>query len=262
MPADPRRTPAAARDTAYWRPSPRRSVLERRHRLPSPDGAPEPEDAVAGVVRLLRELRVRRLPRHRVQRDPRGGRGHRRQPPLQVPDQGPRRDPPRRPRDHARRDEAQGRAGLLHAVVRRARQGHRRRDRPPRRRGRAALDRGRSPDPLADDERRRPGRGDRGRQRVGGGARAPGPVQSRGARGGDRRGLRRPALLPTAREQDRPARRSTSAAPATRATWATSCGSPPSTPRPCGTPCSRPAPRTRSGPPACSRSTSRGSRRA
>ena len=151
----------------YWRPSPRRSVLERRHRLPSPDGAPEPEDAVAGVVRLLRELRVRRLPRHRVQRDPRGGRGHRRQPPLQVPDQGSRRDPPRRPGDHARRDEAQGRAGLLHAVVRRARQGHRRRDRPPRRRGRAALDRRRSPDPLADDERRRPGRGHRGRQRVG-----------------------------------------------------------------------------------------------
>ena len=33
--------------------------------------------------------------------------------------------------DHARRVEAQGRAGLLHAVVRRARQGHRRRDRPP-----------------------------------------------------------------------------------------------------------------------------------
>ena len=34
-------------------------------------------------------LRVRRLPRHRVQRDPRGGRGHRRQPPVQVPDHGP-----------------------------------------------------------------------------------------------------------------------------------------------------------------------------
>ena len=122
--------------------------------VPSPDGAPEPEDAVAGVVRLLRELRVRRLPRHRVQRDPRGGRGHRRQPAVQVPDQGPRRDPPRRPRHHPRRDQAQGRAGLLHAVVRRARQGHRRRHRPSRRRGRAALDRGRSPGPLADDERR------------------------------------------------------------------------------------------------------------
>ena len=35
---------------------------------------PQPEDAVAGVGGLLRLLRVRRLPRHRVQRDPRGGR--------------------------------------------------------------------------------------------------------------------------------------------------------------------------------------------
>ncbi len=150
--------PARA-DTAYWPPSPlRRSVLERRHPVPSPDRGPEPEDAVAGVVGLLRVLRVRRLPRHRVQRDPRGRGRHRRQPALQVPDHRPRRDPARRPRDHPRRDEAQGRAGLLHALVRRARQGHRRRHRPPGRRARAPLDRGRSPGPLADDERRRPGR--------------------------------------------------------------------------------------------------------
>ena len=59
---------------------------------------------------------------------------HRRQPAVQVPRHRPRRDPPRRPRDHPRRDEAQGRAGLLHALVRRARQGHRRRHGPPRRR--------------------------------------------------------------------------------------------------------------------------------
>ena len=71
-------------------------------------------------------------------------------------------------------------------------------------RGRAALDRGRSADPLAGDERRGPRRGHRGRHRGGGGARAPGPVQPRRPRGGDRRGLRRPALLPPPREQDRP----------------------------------------------------------
>ena len=47
---------------------------------------------MAGVGRLLRLLRVRRLPRHRVQRDPRGGRRHRRQPPVQVPGHGPGRD--------------------------------------------------------------------------------------------------------------------------------------------------------------------------
>ena len=42
---------------------------------------------------------------------------------------------------------------------------------------------------------------DRGRHRAGRGARAPGPVQPRGPRGGDRRGLRRPALLPAPRRR-------------------------------------------------------------
>ena len=44
---------------------------------------------MAGVGGLLRLLRVRGLPRHRVQRDPGDRRGHRRQPALQVPVTGP-----------------------------------------------------------------------------------------------------------------------------------------------------------------------------
>ena len=57
---------------------------ERRHGLPSADRGPEPQDAVAGVVRLLRVLGLRRLPRHRVQRDPRGRRADRRVAAVQV----------------------------------------------------------------------------------------------------------------------------------------------------------------------------------
>ena len=86
----------------------------------------------------------------------------------------------------------QGGAGLLHALVRRARQGHRRRHRPPRRRAGAPLDRGRSAVPLADAERRRPGRGHRGRHRGARRARAPGPLQPRRPRGRHGRGLRGP----------------------------------------------------------------------
>ena len=51
---------------------------ERRHGLPSADRGAEPQEAVARVVRLLRVLGLRRLPRHRVQRDPRGRRADRR----------------------------------------------------------------------------------------------------------------------------------------------------------------------------------------
>ena len=72
-----------------------------------------------------------------------------------------------------------------------------------------------------------------------------GPFSRGRARGGDRRGLRRPALLPAAGGEARRASTSTSAAPATRATSATSCGSRPSTPRPPGTRSSPPAARTR-----------------
>ena len=59
------------------------------------------------MVGLLRLERLRRRPRHRVQRDPRGGRPDRRQPALQVRGRAGRdAAPARRPGDHPRRDEA------------------------------------------------------------------------------------------------------------------------------------------------------------
>ena len=53
----------------------------------------------------------------------------------------------RRPGHHPRRDQARRRAGLLHALVRRARQGHRRRHGPSPRRERATA--GRPPIPSS-----------------------------------------------------------------------------------------------------------------
>ena len=106
--------------------------------------------------------RLRRRPRHRVQRDPRGGRADRRQPALQVRVRGPRRARARRPRHHPRRDEAAGRPGLLHALVRRARQGHRRRHRPSARRGPSSAGPPPTRSALAAPERARP-RGRRSR---------------------------------------------------------------------------------------------------
>ena len=90
-----------------------------------------------------------------------------------------RRDPPRRPGHHPRRDEAGGRAGLLHAVVRRARQGHRRRHRPSPRRRLLPLDRGRPAAPLAAPERAGLDVTIDGRVRGDRRARAPGPAVSR-----------------------------------------------------------------------------------
>ena len=89
--------------------------------------------------------RLRRLPRHRVQRDPRSGRPHRRSPLYKYERPRPRRAPARRPGHHPRRDEAQGRAVYYTPVVRRGRQGRRRRHDPPARRGRASA--GRPPIP-------------------------------------------------------------------------------------------------------------------
>ena len=48
------------------------------------NGAAEPQDGVGRMGRLLRRRRLRRLPRHRVQRDPRGGRRDRHEPAVQV----------------------------------------------------------------------------------------------------------------------------------------------------------------------------------
>ena len=173
---------------------------------------------------------------------------------------GPDAHPPGGPRHHPRRDADAGRAGRLHALVRRARQGHRRRHRRTRGRAGAPLDRRRPPVPLAHAQRRRPRRRDRGRLGVAGRAGPPGPVQPRRPRGRDRRVLRGPPLLPPPGEPGSAAWRSTSAARATRATWATSCGSRPGPRRTSGTRSSRPARRTRSDPPACTPSTSRASR--
>ena len=121
---------------------------------------------MAGVERLLRVVGLRRRARHRVQRDPRGGRAHRRQPALQVHGLRARCPPPRRPGHHPRRDEAEAGPGLLHAVVRRARQGDRRRDGPPPRRRHVPLDGRRPAAPLAPPELGRPRRDDR--RRLGG----------------------------------------------------------------------------------------------
>ena len=89
-----------------------------------------------------------------------------------------------------------GRRRLLHAVVRRARQGRRRRDGAPTRRATLPLDRGRPAAALAAPEQRRPGRHDRRGDRVDRRARAPGSAVARRARGRHRRILRGPPLLP------------------------------------------------------------------
>ena len=169
---------------------------ERRHGLPSADRGPEPQDAVAGVVRLLRVVGLCRLPRHRIQRHPRGRRAHRRVAAVQVPGARERCNTARRPRDHPRCDAHDPGRRLLHAVVRRARQGDRRRDRPPARRWQLPLDRGRPAAPLAAPQRRRARcrhrRGDRGCCS----ARPPGPAVAGRPRRRDRGVVRRPALLP------------------------------------------------------------------
>ena len=129
--------------------------------------------------------RLRRLPRHRVQRDPRGGRADRRQPALQVRGRGPRRAPAGRPGDHPGRDEARrtARSTTRRGATRTARSSTTGRsigsaeDRVP-------LDGGRPAVPLADDERDRARRHDRGRSA----SRSPrSPSRARGAGRSSRR---------------------------------------------------------------------------
>ena len=86
----------------------------------------EPE--LSRVVWLLRCQLLRSASRARVQRDPQRRRVDRHLAALQVPGDGAGRDAVRRPRDHPRHAQGRGRAGHLHAVVRRAREGDRRRD--------------------------------------------------------------------------------------------------------------------------------------
>ena len=233
---------------AYLGRERRRRQLERRDGLPSADRALQPEDAVARVVGLFRGQRVRRLPRHRVQRDPRAGRPDRRLAALQVRAPRARCGTAGRSGDHPRRDEAQGRPGLLHALVRRGRQGRRRRHDPSLVRRPLPLDGGRPAVPLADPERGRPRGRDRGHDRVDRRPGDPGSAQPGRPRGGHGRQPGRPAATSGAGRRRSPGSRSTSAGRATPATWATSCGSLPSRPLPCGTPCSAPGGRTGSDP--------------
>ncbi len=128
--------PACIGNLHTW-PRRRRQPVSVGTAVPSANRPAQPQDAVARVVGLLRLERLRRRPRHRVQRDPRGGRADRRLAPLQVPGVRAGRargwstgSSPATPRSCGRRRR-------LHAVVRRARQGRRRRDRPPPRRAAA-----------------------------------------------------------------------------------------------------------------------------
>ena len=141
--------------------------------------------------------------------------------------------PPGRPGHHPRCDEADGRPGLLHALVRRARQGHRRRHGPPPRR--AATFRWTAADPQLRWLRMNSAGldvDDRGRHRE---RRPPSPSRGRSSRAvleaATGESFARAALLPAPgapRKVGRKRRRSTSRGPATPATSATSCGSRPS----------------------------------
>ena len=154
---------------------------------------------------------------------------------LQVPHLGQGRDAPRRPDRHAGPAQGQARLGHLHALVRRARQGHRRRHRLAAVRERLPLDRGRSEPALVPAERPRPRRDARGRLRRDRGPRGAGPDLGPHAQG-DRRGRHRePQVLQGHLRQDRRRARSTSPAPATRETSATRSGFPGRTPSRSGT---------------------------
>ncbi len=185
----------------------RRSVLggtfEHRHRLLSARSGDQPQARVGRVGRLLRGGVLRRCPRHRVQRGAGGRRGHRRLPPVQVHRPRTRRAAPHRPRHHAGRHEARRRPGLLHALVRRARQGDRRRDRDAAHRGLLSDHGGRSQLSMVRPERHRPGRGDPRRVRDHRRARPAGQALPRGAGGGDAPGVGRREVLPPAQERDR-----------------------------------------------------------
>ena len=153
-----------------------------------------------------------------------------------------------------------GRRRLLQPVVRRGRQGRRRRHDPPARRGSLPLDRGRSPVPLADAERVGARRRDRGRQRAVAAVALQGPWSravleaAAGESFADLRYFRRrPATIAGdghRRQPDRlhgrPRLRAVDPGRAARST--------------CGTPSSPPASRTASARPGWSPSTSSGSR--
>ena len=161
----------------------------------------EPE--LPRVVRVLRGQRVRGAPRPRVQRDPQRGGDDRHLAAVQVPPLGQGRHAPRGSDRDPGSQEGLGRLGHLHAVVRRARQGHRRRHGLAPRGERLPLDGG-GPEPaLVPPERRGPRRQDRGHLGRRGRARAAGADLGPPAQG-DRRGRHRePQVLQGHLRQDR-----------------------------------------------------------
>ena len=178
------------------------------------------------MVGLFRLERLRRRPRHRVQRDPRGRRADRRLAALQVHRvAGPTRcawstgsitrDATKLPVGgviYTPWCDENGKVvddGTIHRLDER------------RYRWTAADPQLRWLRQNSARARRHDRRGDRGDRR----ARPPGPAVARRPRGGDRRVVRRPALLPPPRRRRSARSRSTSRGPATPATSATSCGS-------------------------------------
>ena len=156
------------------------------------------------VVGLLRRQRLRDASRARIQCPPQCRRPDRYLSPVQVSRQRRRCHPPGEPRHHPRRRADGRRPGLLHALVRRSRQGDRRWDGGAAGGADIPVDRGRSEPAVASSERRRAARRHRGHLGAGGRAGAAGadlrPRAARRSRGGHRR----PAVLP--RDQ-RPHRR-------------------------------------------------------
>ena len=210
--------------------SPSRSpkTCERRHPVPSAHGGAQPEAAMARVVRLLRRQRLRRRPRHRVQRDPRGGRADRRHArSSSTASPGPTRKRSSTGSSPATRPSSQVGQVFYTPVVRRARQGHRRRHRPPARRRPSY--RWTAADPQLRWLRLN-ARGldvdDRGGHRVARRARPPGPAVTGACWRPPPASRSATCATSVAAPPDRPASPSTSRAPATPATSATSCGSP------------------------------------
>ena len=208
---------------------------ERRDPVPPPHRAPEPRPPVARMGGLRRGQRLRRVDRHRVRGDPQRRGADRRIAAVQVPRLGAGRAATGRPGHHPRCVGTRARARHLHAVVRRGRQGHRRRHDRGARRWQPALDGGRSAAALVAAERRRPRRRDRRHQRGRGRGRPPGAARPGRARA-PRPGRRGPTSATTAAGRGRsPGSTSTSAGPATPATSGTSSGWTPRRPWPCGT---------------------------
>ena len=125
------------------------------------------------MVGLLRRQRVRRPSRARIQRYPQCRGADRRLAAVQIPGHGHRCRTLRRSAHHPGRRQDDGRPGLLHAVVRRARPRDRRRHGVAAGRDALSMDGGGSKPALVQAERRRPGRARRRHLR---GARRAGPA--------------------------------------------------------------------------------------